>query len=113
MHNPLTQFVNWLREGYPEGVPPSDYSPLLSVLQRSLTDNEIEQVVTELRRSRGGEVDEDEIRESIKDVAHALPTDDDIARVSKRLYDAGWRDPGVARTGVISPETDDREAGDA
>ena len=32
MHNPLTQFINWLREGYAEGVPPADHSPLLSVL---------------------------------------------------------------------------------
>ncbi|MBC9957246.1 cytochrome P450 [Yimella sp. cx-51] len=91
MTNPLSQFVNWLREGYPEGVPPSDYSPLLAVLQRSLTDNEIEQVVTELRRSRGAEVDTDEIRRSISEVAHALPTDEDVERVSRRLESAGWR----------------------
>ena len=29
--------LNWLHEGYPEGVPPTDYFPLLALLKRSLS----------------------------------------------------------------------------
>jgi hypothetical protein len=28
----------WLHEGYPEGVPPKDYFPLLALLKRSLSE---------------------------------------------------------------------------
>ena len=28
--------LNWLHEGYPAGVPPKDYFPLLALLKRSL-----------------------------------------------------------------------------
>ena len=30
----LTAILNWLREGYPEGIPPTDYLPVLALLPR-------------------------------------------------------------------------------
>jgi hypothetical protein len=33
--------LDWLRAGYPEGIPPQDYLPILGVLQRRLTSEEI------------------------------------------------------------------------
>jgi len=33
--------VGWLHEGYPHGVPPKDYFPLLALLMRSLTEEEV------------------------------------------------------------------------
>ena len=36
--------LNWLHEGYPEGVPPKDYFPLLALLKRSLTEEEVVKV---------------------------------------------------------------------
>ena len=30
----LTGILDWLREGYPAGVPPKDYIPLLALLRR-------------------------------------------------------------------------------
>ena len=34
---PLLQIVEWLRAGYPEGVPEQDYQPLLALLSKQLT----------------------------------------------------------------------------
>ena len=33
--------LGWLHQGYPEGVPPKDYFPLLALLKRSLTEDEV------------------------------------------------------------------------
>jgi len=42
----LTSILNWLRAGYPEGVPGSDRVPLLALLQATpLTDDQVRQVV--------------------------------------------------------------------
>ena len=32
----LTAILNWLREGYPEGIPPTDYLPVLALLPRHI-----------------------------------------------------------------------------
>ena len=33
--------LKWLRAGYPDGVPPKDYYPVLALLKRSLTEDEV------------------------------------------------------------------------
>ena len=33
--------LRWLRAGYPDGVPPKDYYPVLALLKRSLTEDEV------------------------------------------------------------------------
>lgn len=114
MHNPLMPFINWLRMGYPEGVPPADYSPLLAILQRSLTDNEIEQVVTHLRQQAGGDVDAEAVRTSIQEVADVLATPEDVERVSKLLEQAGGPQPGStapaqARAQAASDSSDEAQ----
>jgi Protein of unknown function (DUF3349) len=44
----LTRIVAFLRAGYPEGVPARDYIPLLALLRRRLTDDEVVAVAAEL-----------------------------------------------------------------
>ena len=44
----LGSIVSWLRAGYPEGVPESDYIPLLAVLSRRLSNDEVRAVTQEL-----------------------------------------------------------------
>lgn len=39
--NVIDNVLGWLHEGYPEGVPPKDYFPLLALLKRSLTEDEV------------------------------------------------------------------------
>jgi hypothetical protein len=46
----LDSIVSWLRAGYPQGVPDSDYIPLIAILSRRLTTDEVAAVATELAR---------------------------------------------------------------
>ena len=46
----LNSIVGWLRAGYPYGVPDSDYIPLLALLARRLTSEEVAAVAAELGR---------------------------------------------------------------
>ena len=44
----LMRVVGFLRAGYPEGVPAHDYIPLLALLRRRLSDDEVMAVAAEL-----------------------------------------------------------------
>ena len=44
----LTKIVDWLRAGYPEGVPDVDYIPLFALLGSQLTNEEVTAIADEL-----------------------------------------------------------------
>jgi hypothetical protein len=81
----LEAIVGWLREGYPQGVPAQDYVPLLALLRRRLTDDEVAAVVAELTASGQVPVDTADIGTSILRVTDELPTGADIDRVRQHL----------------------------
>jgi hypothetical protein len=81
----LESVVGWLREGYPQGVPAQDYVPLLALLRRRLTDEEVAAVVLELVAAGEVPVDSVDIGASITKVTDALPSDDDIDRAREHL----------------------------
>lgn len=85
----LTSIVQWLRAGYPEGVPEHDYLPLLALLHRRLTDPEVAEV-TDLLAASGDPVSARALRAAISAVTHETPLDADLARVSARLAAGGW-----------------------
>jgi hypothetical protein len=89
----LTSILNWLRAGYPEGVPGPDRVPLLALLRSTgLSEDEVKEVVRKIKESDPGEqtIDRDEIAEFISDVTDREPTDDDVRRVATRLASGGW-----------------------
>ena len=45
----LTNIVTWLRSGYPNGVPQNDYLPILALLSRRLTADEIIEIARQLQ----------------------------------------------------------------
>lgn len=100
MTDPKTTFpasvLQWLRAGYPEGIPPKDRFPLVALLRRAeLTDAQVHEVVLSLVAPIGGALSDgaisnDEISEFIKDLIDTEPTPEDIARVSARLAAGGW-----------------------
>ncbi|MFB7843808.1 DUF3349 domain-containing protein [Microbacterium sp. NPDC056052] len=87
--NVLTRVLAWLRAGYPEGVPPKDYSPLLALLQRTLTAEELAEVVAALARQETDPVRVSQIRAAIADVTSAHPGGDEVRRVAVLLADRG------------------------
>ncbi|UGT64722.1 DUF3349 domain-containing protein [Nocardia asteroides] len=86
----LRRIVDWLRTGYPQGVPQSDYVALLAVLHRDLTDTEIVLVAEELARGRGRtDITATDIAAAIGDLAKEKAGPDDIARVAAHLAATG------------------------
>ena len=84
--------LDWLHEGYPHGVPPKDYFPLLALLLRSLSEDEvIKAAQTVLKQSDGDEpVTEAQIRDAIAEVIAKDPNPEEINQVAGRLASVGW-----------------------
>jgi hypothetical protein len=102
----LSSIVNWLRAGYPEGVPGPDRVPLLSLLRNTpLTDDQVKEVVRDIsdeeaKAPSGHEIDKDEIEKFIEGVAHHDAGPENVKRVAARLAAAGWPLHGVDQAAV-------------
>jgi ribonuclease I len=97
-HTVLENVLGWLREGYPEGVPPKDYFPLLALLKRSLTEEEvIEAAQSILKKNDTETVTEDEIRKAVQSVIDKEPNPEEIHQVAARLASVGWPLAATAR----------------
>ncbi|HEX4470942.1 MAG TPA: DUF3349 domain-containing protein [Nocardioides sp.] len=85
--------LGWLRAGYPEGIPNSDYLPILGVLQRRLTTEEIESIADGLAEQSAGSdepISRADIERIITETVYQHASDSDVARVSARLASGGW-----------------------
>ncbi len=88
--SPLARIVNWLREGYPGGVPEHDYVPLLALLERRLTRSEVKKVAKALRRADVSPAGPSDIAAAITSYTHADPSGEDLRRVRDQLAKKGW-----------------------
>ncbi|WP_343600496.1 DUF3349 domain-containing protein [Mycobacterium sp.] len=88
MNRFLESIIAWLRAGYPDGVPPTDYLPLLALLSRRLTTDEVTAVARELMDR--DEFDRIDIGVVITKFTDQLPAPDDVERVRARLAAKGW-----------------------
>ena len=89
MNRVLHKILNWLRVGYPQGIPPTAYMPLLALLSRRLTNEEVETVAKELMDR--GEFDNVDIGVAITQITDDSPSPDDVERVrGARLAAKGW-----------------------
>lgn len=87
--NVLQSVVDFLRAGYPEGVPQRDYQPLFALLRMRLTPEQISLVAQELNAT--GDLDAAAaIRAAIETVTDVEPSDEDVARVRAHLAAGGW-----------------------
>jgi hypothetical protein len=84
----LSKIVAWLNAGYPEGVPGPDRVPLLALLTRRLSNDEVKAVAQDLMDR--GEFDHIDIGVLITQIIDGLPSEDDVERVRARLAGKGW-----------------------
>jgi hypothetical protein len=96
----LGSILNWLRVGYPDGVPGPDRVPLLALLRSTpLTEDQVKEVVRNITADESagktGVIDADEIETFIKDVTHHDAGPENVKRVAARLAAAGWPLAGV------------------
>ena len=83
--------INWVRQGYPEGVPATEFPPLLALLIRVLDERQVTDVVLHLGRDLNGEpLTEEQIGAAINAVTREEPSDVEINQVAARLAAAGW-----------------------
>ncbi len=86
----LAKIVAFLRTGYPEGVPRTDYIPLLALLPRRLSEDEVVAVGSELAAREMMPIEGTDIRVAITKITGALPSETDIDRVKRQLEASGW-----------------------
>lgn len=94
-----SRLVGFLRAGYPAVLPRVGYVPLLALLPRRISDDELAAITTGLRlrtdRPSGladvADVDVADVGAQITRVTHAMPSLDDIDRVKAHLVAAGGR----------------------
>lgn len=86
--------LDWLHKGYPDGVPAKDYYPLLALLSRSLSEEEVVQatwtVLKDTPPDPGNPVTHDQIRQAVHNVIATEPNSNEINQVAARLALVGW-----------------------
>lgn len=92
---PLLQvIVDFVRKGYPQGVPQQDYMPLFALLGRRLSEEEIGELAEELAAAapdaRSSAARGVAIGAAIERLTRVSPTDAEIERVRLRLESVGW-----------------------
>ncbi|KMO72805.1 uncharacterized protein DUF3349 [Mycobacterium sp. BK558] len=89
--NVLNNVLGWLHEGYPQGVPQTDYFPLLALLARTLSEEEVVKVAqTVLKRADSDTVTPEEIHAAIHLVTDKEPNPEEMHQVAARLASVGW-----------------------
>lgn len=84
--------INWIRKGYPEGIPPTDFPPLLALLTKVLDEDQIMRVCMELAAEQGigNPLTEEQIRNAVAKVSDQPPSDYEVNQVASRLAAVGW-----------------------
>jgi hypothetical protein len=108
----LISVLNWLRAGYPEGVPGTDRVPLLALLRATpLTEEQVAEVVRNIAEASApadieDPIERDDIAEFIAEVAHHDAGPENIQRVAARLAAAGWPLAGVDLEADPTPDAE-------
>ena len=88
--NAVRRVADWLRAGYPVGVPENDYVALLALLRRRLTEDEVLEVADRVMLLHPDGATQAAVGEQIGVLLSEEPHESDVARVSARLAAVGW-----------------------
>ncbi|MCA2205632.1 MULTISPECIES: DUF3349 domain-containing protein [Nocardia] len=88
----MSRVLGWLRAGYPQGIPQSDYVALFAVLHRNLTDYEVVAIGEQLIAANPNResISHAEIAAAVADFAKQQPAAEDVSRVASHLAAGGW-----------------------
>lgn len=84
----VATFAAFVRAGYPQGVPQGDYIPLLALLRRRLSDEEVAAVATQLAARGDLKIDIADVGAAIIRITDELPSPRDLERVQRHLVEA-------------------------
>jgi Protein of unknown function (DUF3349) len=114
----LHRVLDWLRQGYPEGVPGTDRVPLLALLRSTpLSEEQIEEVVRHItaagpNTASDGAITGDDIDAFVSEVTEHDAGPENIRRVAARLAAAGWPLAGMAGFGADGDADADADEAD-
>jgi hypothetical protein len=99
----LSSVLEWLRAGYPDGVPGPDRVPLLALLRGTdLTDDQVREVVQKITTPGSAALadagERDDVADFVSDMTHYDAGPENIRRVAGTLAAAGWPLQGVDLT---------------
>lgn len=83
--NIMRRLMAWVRQGYPAGVPEADYVPLIALLSRRLTKDEVIDIVIELRGAGVVPSETGRIGAAIMGTTNEVPSIEEIDRVRHHL----------------------------
>jgi hypothetical protein len=83
--NIMKRLITWVRQGYPTGVPAADYVPLIALLSRRLTKDEVIDIVIELRGASVPPSETGRIGAAIMGTTNEVPSIEEIERVRHHL----------------------------
>jgi hypothetical protein len=81
----VSTIVAFVRAGYPTGMPTTGYVPLAALSRRRPSSDEITTIANELIVQRRRPISAADVGVAITRVTNAMPSEDDIARVRRRL----------------------------
>lgn len=81
----VSSAVAFLRGGYPSAAPALGYAPLLALLPRRVSDDEVTAIATKLRAPQDVPITRVDVAVEITRVTDELPSADEIDRVRRRL----------------------------
>ena len=90
--NIMKRLITWVRQGYPTGVPAADYVPLIALLSRRLTKDEVIDIVIELRGASVLPSETGRIGAAIMGTTNEVPSIEEIERVRHHLSDVTGTD---------------------
>jgi hypothetical protein len=90
--NVMVRLIAWVRQGYPTGVPAADYVPLVALLSRRLTKDEVIDIVIELRGSGVLPNETGRIGAAIMGTTNEMPSLEEIERVRHHLSEVTGTD---------------------
>jgi hypothetical protein len=90
--NIVKRLITWVRQGYPTGVPAADYVPLIALLSRRLTKDEVIDIVIELRGASVLPSETGRIGAAIMGTTNEVPSIEEIERVRHHLSEVTGTD---------------------
>jgi hypothetical protein len=85
----VSSIVAFVRACYPTGMPATGYVPLAALSRRRVSSDEITTITRELIMRRCLPISAADVGVEITRVTNAMPSQDDIARVQRRLQAIG------------------------
>lgn len=116
MPSRIERIVNWLKGGYPQGIPEADYVPLLAVLRRRLSAEEIDQLADHMVTDGLVPAERVALGAEFLRVTDELPSEGELRRVSQLLAQSGidvtYEPPSWAEPEAPRPLGEPRDPGD-